>query len=197
MNYLGHAYFSLDNEKAFVGNLVGDFIKGNIQVAIFDNEFKEGVRWHRHLDSWCDRNEVFREIRKIFSPYRHYSGVLVDIVLDHFLALHFTTYHEVTLEDFSQRCYHRLEKYRMMWPENFERFFQMMKTENFLVKNRELLHIETLLEKMSKRYRKAENLALAINELKSNYDYLERLFHQFMKQAIKELKDEHNTTCGN
>uniref|UniRef100_UPI00404875E4 ACP phosphodiesterase n=1 Tax=Roseivirga sp. TaxID=1964215 RepID=UPI00404875E4 len=69
-----------------IGNFLGDFVKGN-QYLDFEPDIAKGIILHREIDRFTDSHEVVSESKKRLSEkYRHYSGVIVDMFYDHFLA---------------------------------------------------------------------------------------------------------------
>ena len=48
---------------------------------------QEGIRLHRLIDQFTDHHPVNHELQKIFKPhYGLYSGPIVDVILDYFVA---------------------------------------------------------------------------------------------------------------
>jgi acyl carrier protein phosphodiesterase len=87
MNYLAHAYLTKsEDQQVLMGNLMGDFVKGN-QYLQFEKSIQDGIILHRHIDTFTDAHHLIREIKNIFRPACGlYSGILVDTLLDHYLA---------------------------------------------------------------------------------------------------------------
>ena len=67
---------------------MGDFVKG-----LIDEQYSPGIRTgivlHRKVDSFSDQHPIVLQSRaRVRQPYRRYTGVLIDMFFDHFLAVH-------------------------------------------------------------------------------------------------------------
>src|SRR6476661_6748477 len=97
-NYLAHAYLSFNDPAVLVGNMVSDFVKGKARFA-FSGRIQHGSMLHRHIDSFTDSHDATRNAMKFFKPdYRLYSGAIVDVLYDHFLANDPTIFDESSLQ---------------------------------------------------------------------------------------------------
>src|SRR5690349_9308251 len=86
MNYLGHAYLSFNSPPILVGNMISDFVKGAGKFS-FSGNIQKGITLHRQIDDFTDSHPATKEAMKIFRPqYRLYSGPIMDILYDYFLA---------------------------------------------------------------------------------------------------------------
>lgn len=86
MNYLAHAYLSFEITDITVGNMISDFVKGK-QKFDYPLTIQQGIMLHRAIDTFTDTHAITREAKSFFKePYGPYSGPLVDVVYDHFLA---------------------------------------------------------------------------------------------------------------
>jgi len=92
MNFLAHAYLSGTDPKILIGNLIGDFVKGK-QMDAYSEQLKNGIQLHREIDHYTDHHNVtLKSKKRLRSQFRHYSGVIVDMFYDHFLAFHWNKY---------------------------------------------------------------------------------------------------------
>ena len=86
VNYLAHAYLSFGIPDVVVGNLISDFIKGKKQLE-YPDSIRKGITLHRAIDTFTDTHPVTRHAKSYFrAVYGLYSGALVDVAYDHFLA---------------------------------------------------------------------------------------------------------------
>src|SRR5688572_1439715 len=132
MNYLAHAYLSFNNEKVLVGNMISDFVKGSTRFR-YERLIQEGIMLHRKIDAYTDSHEMTRQVKEIFRPeYRLYSGPIVDIIYDHFLAKDATMFEKDRLMAFTHEVYEVLEKYAAILPARFLYMLPYMKSENWL-----------------------------------------------------------------
>ncbi len=132
MNYLAHAYLSFGHPEILAGNMISDFVKGKKKFD-YPVPIQKGIALHRFIDTFTDGHEATREAKEIFRPaYRLYSGALVDVIYDHFLAMDETEFTETSLFRFSQQTYGLLENYFRWMPEPFASHFGYMKEQNWL-----------------------------------------------------------------
>ena len=86
MNYLAHIYLSNEEEEITLGNFIADGVKGKKYVQ-FPLGIQQGILLHRAIDSFTDAHPIVRKsTKRLHKKYGHYSGVIVDILYDHFLA---------------------------------------------------------------------------------------------------------------
>ena len=103
MNFLAHLYLSGDNPKVKVGNFIGDFVKGKNLKDRFEADIARGIGLHREIDWFTDTHSIVKQSKDRLRPkYRHYSGVIVDIFYDHFLAKNWDRYSKQLLPDFAE-----------------------------------------------------------------------------------------------
>lgn len=93
MNYLAHLYLSGNDHQLMVGNFIGDAVKGSLYEQ-FPGRIREGILLHRQIDTYTDNHPKIRQAKSYFSKsYGKYSGVVVDVLFDHFLASNWNKYH--------------------------------------------------------------------------------------------------------
>ncbi|MEA2329190.1 MAG: acyl carrier protein phosphodiesterase, partial [Thermoanaerobaculia bacterium] len=92
MNYLAHLLLAEQTAESLIGNLAGDFVKGRIGDDV-TRGIADGIRHHRRVDAFTDSHPDVAAMRRILVPeHGHYSRVIVDIFIDHFLACSFSDY---------------------------------------------------------------------------------------------------------
>lgn len=167
MNFLAHAFLSFGREGLLTGNLISDFVKGKAQYD-YPQIIQDGIRLHRAIDAFTDAHEATKEAAHFFkTPYRLYSGPIIDILYDHFLANDKTIFPDESLLLFSNSVYGSLEKEAAWLPPVFARIFLYMKEENWLW-----------------NYRTQEGMARSLNGLVRRAAYISdsytafRLFHE-------------------
>src|ERR1700754_1200458 len=111
MNFLAHLYLSGSDPKIKVGNFIADFVKGKNLHERFENRIAQGIELHREIDHFTDHHSVVQESKNRLRPkYRHYSGVIVDVFYDHFLARNWKTFHTSSLPAFADNAYELMQK---------------------------------------------------------------------------------------
>ena len=109
MNFLAHIYLSGDNDLVTIGNFIADGVKGN-DYKKFPEELQTGILLHRAIDTYTDAHDTVKQsTRRLHQRYSHYSGVIVDILYDHFLAKNWDNYSNIPLAIYAERFYDSLE----------------------------------------------------------------------------------------
>ena len=151
VNYLAHAYLSFGIPDVVVGNLISDFVKGKKQLD-YPDSIRKGITLHRAIDTFTDTHPVTRHAKAYFRPvYGLYSGALIDVAYDHFLANDreaFAAEEEgsraeegragtpgaprASLAAFAQQTYRQLATRESLFPERFARMFPYMRDQDWL-----------------------------------------------------------------
>ena len=93
MNYLAHLYLSDPSEDAWLGSLLGDFVKGPLDDR-YSEEVTRAIVLHRKIDSYTDAHPVVLNSKsRVSTQRRRYAGIMVDMFYDHFLAKHWREFH--------------------------------------------------------------------------------------------------------
>lgn len=194
MNFLAHAYLSFQHPQILVGNMISDFVKGAAKNT-YPNDIRQGLILHREIDSFTDAHAATKKAKEIFRPhYRLYSGALMDIIYDHFLANDSNIFSGGALERFTHAVYAVLEENAMQLPERFVPVFFYMKREDWLYHYKYEQGIEKSLRGLVRRaaYLSESHTAFAL--FLSHYAFLQECYNdffpdvkQFAKQRFHEL----------
>lgn len=179
MNYLAHSYLSYQKPDLIIGNFIADSIRGNQFEGLTDGII-EGIRLHRKIDTFTDSHPIYLTSKHRFSKdFDKYSGVLMDIIYDHYLAKNFGQYSTLSLQTHANEVYNILKNNHDFLPENAKRFYGYMTERNILFHYSSLNGIETVLTHLSGRIRNRYELQLAIPILEANYQEIEEEFTIF------------------
>jgi len=189
LNFLMHIYLSKGYPREMVGNFLGDFVKGNIQdISINDRYLKLGIILHRKIDSFSEKNDIFKKSKSRFPKelYR-FSGILVDVVYDHFLAKNFKTIENQELDIFLQDFYRNLSKVRIDTFIKKEKILLIKRivSENWLYRYKDKFFIQECIKGLSKRIKRENRLKDSILYLDKYYSLLERDFFIFLPTVQK------------
>jgi acyl carrier protein phosphodiesterase len=183
MNFLAHAYLSGDDKKILLGNLIGDFIKGRQALNRFEAQIIRGVELHRAIDEFTDSHPVVDESKNRLRPkYRHYSGVIVDVFYDHFLATHWKRFHHQRLEDFAAETYETIDSFSNILPFEFKRMLPYMIKGNWLVGYADILGIHAALSGMAGRTPYVSKMDEASEDLREHYEKFKNEFERFFPE---------------
>ena len=187
MNFLAHLYLSGNEEDVIVGNFVADAVKGN-SLHTFSEGMERGIRLHREIDHFTDQHPVFRTSKSHLSAkYRMYSGVIVDLYYDHFLAKYWSDFSEEDLQEFVARAYFLLIRRFHLLPPRSRRILPFMITRNWLVGYRDFNVLQKVFYGMSRRTSHPSGMENAITDLKADYALYENEFRAFFPEIIHHI----------
>ncbi len=184
MNFLAHIYLSGDNDDLKIGNFIADNIKGN-KYKYLPEEIQKGIILHRAIDSFTDSNDIVRRSkRRLHERYRHYDGVIIDILYDHYLAKNWSDYSQIPLNEYAQSFYKLLKSNYDVLPEKVQHFLPYMISGNWLYNYRTIEGIEKVLQGVDRRTKNKSQMYLAIEDLTLHYTEFEKDFTQFFEELI-------------
>ena len=190
MNFLAHLYLSGDNHKIMLGNFIGDFVKGRNALEQFDPEIIRGIELHRAIDEFTDSHPIVTVSKNRLRPkYRHYSGVIVDVFYDHFLARNWDTYHPELLPDFADKAYDVIQSHDPILPKEVKFMMPYMIKGNWLVNYAKTEGIHRALSGMARRTPYESKMEQSVEDLKKNYAEFSQEFATFfptLKQFVSE-----------
>ena len=185
MNYLAHLFLSGSDEHVMVGNFIGDYVKGNTWNK-FPENIKKGILLHRQIDSFTDSHPKFREAKTFFrDEFGLYSGIVIDLIYDHYLAKNWNKYSDLTLRTFAKRSHAVLLQNFMYLPVRVQSFLP------FLIQHRRLESyasvngiVQTL--KIMSNYSSLPAKSDFVKEtIQANNNFFEVNFSEFIADLIK------------
>lgn len=186
MNFLAHTYLSGDNKFVMIGNFIADAVKGNSYTK-FPEQVQSGILLHRFIDTYTDNHPLFRSSkRRLQAKYDKFSGVIVDIYYDHFLARDWNEYSAIDLRDFVSEAYSTLINHFFLLPARSKRILPFMVSQNWLVGYANFKDLDRVFKGMSNRVRKYNSgMEHAVDDLKRDH----QLFHEEFSAFFPELSD--------
>ncbi|HMV10930.1 MAG TPA: ACP phosphodiesterase [Cyclobacteriaceae bacterium] len=180
MNFLAHLYLSGNNPKIMIGNFMGDFVKGRAYLRQYDSEIIKGIDLHRSIDEFTDSHPIVTHSKNRLRPkYRHYSGVIVDVFYDHFLAANWNQFHSLSLEKFAQQAYQTIESFDAELPAELNHMMPYMINGNWLLNYSNLEGIHRALSGMARRTPYQSKMEEAVNDLREHHDAFKSEFMEF------------------
>ena len=205
MNYLAHHWLAGESEDIQFGVWLGDFVKG-IHLEQYSPDVQLGIRLHRATDTWIDKQKLLLQMKASFPPdLRRFSGIVLDMMADHYLALNWRAYDSRSLAVAEQEAYHMLFERRAMLPEGLNMFMNYAFPRNLLQGYRKLDVIEQSLFGIGERMNRANPFTHIRPLLNDHYDELGTLFSYLLpgsqlyvrdwlftarKETAKELEDD-------
>lgn len=186
MNFLAHIYLSGENPRLMAGNFIGDFVKGRNLLQQFDAEVAAGVELHRAIDHYTDHHPVVKQSKmRLWTKYRHYSAVLVDVFYDHFLSRYWHDFSDVSIADYATDKYAILKSLEFMLPVPVRQLLPYMIRQNWLVNYGNFDGLQQTLNGMAQRTRHESGMEKSLADLQENYDAYRQEFHQFLPDLIQ------------
>jgi len=196
MNFLAHIYLSGEDDFVKIGNFMADSIRGS-QYLDYPNSLQKGILLHRHIDSFTDSHPIYRKSKhRLHEKYGHYSGVIMDIAYDHFLAKNWSKYSNEKLEDYAANFYQLMQDNYEILTERTKGMLPYMIGRNWLVSYATIAGLEMILFQMDYRTKHRAHMQEAIVEIQDFYTEFESEFFQFFEelvlscqQKLKELNE--------
>jgi len=189
MNYLAHLLLADDTDAGRIGSLLGDFtnVPNDRLAATYGEALAEGVIEHRRLDAFTDSHEaVLAAVGLLFPRHRHASRIVIDILFDHFLSVHWETYCLVDRAAFIGECHAtlaRVDQNDERLPERFRLFAQRLAGAGMLAAYVSLEGVGVALERVSSRTPRGSSIREALPDIRACYQPLERCFARFFPDA--------------
>lgn len=188
MNFLAHLYLSGESVPLQIGNFIADSVKGK-QIDQFDESIRQGIMMHREIDAFTDNHFVVAQSKdRLRSAYRHYSGVIVDIFYDHFLAVSWAEYSATPLPDYAQSIYKTMNENLNLLPERVKQMLPYMIKQDWLTNYAHIDGIQQVLNGMSRRTNFDSKMNESTRELKAFYPAFATEFAAFFPELVNHVK---------
>jgi len=185
MNFLAHIYLSRDSDLVTIGNFIADGVKGK-DYKDYLPEIQIGILLHRHIDTYTDAHKTFRlSTKRLHKKYGHYSGVIVDILYDHFLAKNWKKYSNIPLNEYVDNFYDSLEAHYDILPLRIQKMMPYMIADNWLLSYASINGISRVLDGMNRRTKNRASMDEAVIELEEFYEEFENEFTSFFNELIE------------
>lgn len=191
MNYLAHAYLSNNQPNLIIGNFIADHIRGN-NYEHYSPEVIDGIKLHRKIDYFTDNHPNFKSAKRFFyNGFEKYSGILIDIYFDHFLAKNFHLYSNQSLGDFTNTVYSIYDGFKEEMPKSSYNFYNYVLQNDIYNAYASIEGIERVLYHLSYRIKHGVFLNESLELFKHHELDLLSSFNQFMED-IKIYLNEVN-----
>lgn len=192
MNVLAHIYLSGDSDEIIIGNYIGDYVRGR-NYADYPENIRKGILLHRRIDSFTDRHPVVHRSKLLFSSrYHKYSGVIIDILYDHFLTKEWDFFSRKPIESVTYNFYMAMVNNFEILPDKVKDSFPSFIIHNWIESYQTVRGIKNVLKTMSRQTSLPDETRFAIKTLKKNYFSLQDDFMEFFPQLINYVEEE----CG-
>jgi len=169
---------------------MADSIRGNSYLE-YPEEIKKGILLHRYIDTFTDAHPIYRKSKhRLHEKYGHYSGVIMDIVYDHYLAKNWMIYSNENLEDYAENFYKLLQDNYEILTEKTKGMLPYMIARNWLVSYASLEGLEMILFQMDYRTKHLAHMQEAMVELAQFYNEFEEEFKLFFEELEQHCKEK-------
>jgi acyl carrier protein phosphodiesterase len=196
MNWLAHVLLSENHIEYQLGNLLTDPLKAKAWDGASE-DIHRGIISHLCIDTFTDSHPLVSKSKKRLTHRGHLKGVVLDILYDHFLSLHWDRFctipREIFLDDFRSNALVSLKGY----PD---------KAQNVITKvvsNRQLgsyEHMDGVVaafgridKRLSDRAKSKDTCTRYIPLIAKEREYLEDAFLDFFPQLMQTVRE----TCRN
>jgi len=185
MNYLAHLLLSPADDDSRIGSVLADFARiGDEGLdAAFGGGVAGGIRAHRRIDDFTDTHPVVSEAAVLLAVrHRHAARIVVDILYDHFLLVHWDMFCDEPSGSFIDCCHDLLLRRGAVdtrFPERFRVFCRRAVERNVLRSYATLDGIAAVLEHVSTRADCLATIAHARVDIEQHYAALENSFLRF------------------
>lgn len=188
MNFLAHLHIAQHTGTSFVGNFLGDFVKGN-PSGQFNVDIVQGIRLHRFVDSYTDQHQLVKLAKPLFAKaQRRYAPIALDLFWDHFLARHWSQFHDLSLARFCQQAQLQIElesaREINAFPEHFKKTSTLLWQGRWLESYKDINNIQYALERISLRSARMAPLALTGETLVKHYAALSEIFFELYADLL-------------
>lgn len=189
MNHLAHALLSGDDEDRVLGGLLGDFLRGAVPPTLRPG-VQAGLRLHRAIDGYTDRDPVLAALRQRFvPPWRRYAGIIVDVWFDHLLARDFARWSAQPLGPFSRALQALLQRHAAELPPGLQRFAAYMQRHGLPAAYADRGVLAPVFAGLSTRLSRANPLADALRETARLEADLDAAFADFFPRLVRFAAD--------
>ncbi len=199
MNFLAHAHLSGESSDIIFGNFIADSVKGSYYKE-FRTEIMIGILLHREIDTFTDRHPVVKQSRDLIrGSFGKFSGIVVDIYYDHFLARNWYNYSDQELVTFSSKVYSILARRFLLLPNRIKKLLPFLIGQNWLSGYANFNDLTRVFKGMDRRTGYISGMGDSVEVLMEKYtplyeDFIE--FYQelesFSKRRLTELIHENN-----
>lgn len=190
MNHLAHLALADGTPDSIVGNLLGDFVKGDPDGR-YPRAVVRGIRLHRAVDRFTDEHPaVRRALARFPRAHRRFAGIALDMAFDHFLAARWQREDPRGFEAVRHHAYAVLTAREATLPERFRRILPSLRDDDWLGSYARFQGIAHALERMAGRLSRPNPLPALADDIAHHYDALRADFGAFWPEARSFAADE-------
>ncbi|MFH0290564.1 ACP phosphodiesterase [Vibrio owensii] len=192
MNFLAHLHIADHCNSHLMGNLLGDFVKGDPSKQ-YQTDISNGIKLHRFVDRITDHHALVEECKPHFTGVaRRFAPIALDMFWDHCLAKHWRTFSPQSLDSFVRYAYSEVSKQISDdLPPRFLMLHSRMWSGGWLQSYQDLENIEFALHRMSQRSPRMADLTTTFEVLDNEYEQLEAKFAALYQDVLSQSAEYH------
>ncbi|HOK98384.1 MAG TPA: ACP phosphodiesterase [Bacteroidales bacterium] len=184
MNFLAHLYLSGANDEIRLGNFIGDYVKGN-EYTKYPPGVRNGIILHRQIDNFTDNHPIVRQHKALFyQKYHKYSGIVTDILYDHYLSTQWNRFSDEPLAEYIDAMYRWIEENVNNLPPAMQKIIPSLVKNQWLCAYVTLEGIESVLIGMSKGTSLPAEHEFALFIIRKHYEELRHAFLHYFEELI-------------
>lgn len=193
MNFLAHLHIADHCNSHLMGNLLGDFVKGDPSKQ-YQTDISNGIKLHRFVDRITDHHALVEECKPHFTGVaRRFAPIALDMFWDHCLAKHWRTFSPQSLDSFVRYAYSEVNKQISDdLPPRFLMLHSRMWSGGWLQSYQDLENIEFALHRMSQRSPRMADLTTTFEVLDNEYEQLEAKFAALYQDVLSQSAEYHH-----
>ena len=187
MNWLAHVFLSENHIENQLANILADPLKGKAWEGA-TLRFKKGLKNHQLIDSFTDSHPMVKQSKSRFKGKKYLKGVVVDILYDYFLTIHWHLYCKIEIEPFITKLHSQgakeAKKYPLLAKEKILRVIEI----NLLLSYNTLEGLEIgfgrIDKRLSQRLKAKETASSYMPLIKEELEGLEQDFLLFFPELM-------------
>jgi acyl carrier protein phosphodiesterase len=189
MNFLGHIYLSGNDLHIQLGNLMADGLRSK-DFEKYPERVQLGIALHHKIDAYTDAHPAVKEAVELLKQKQgRYASVLIDIFIDHYLALHWQQYHSIPLSLFAQDFYAKTKKLDFELPKHTAHMLFYMEKYNWLEAYAYQEGLIQVMQGMSRRANFKNKIAESVAHFWKDREIYYALFERFLGDIEKFLNE--------
>ena len=187
MNFLAHFHVGPHDADGIAGAFLGDFVRGRVEDHVdLPKPLREAITLHRRVDAFTDSHPIWqRSAARLHKDRRRLAGIIIDVIYDHYLCLHWSQFSTRALDDFASHCYNALLSRTQFMEVEPRRIVRRMQSHDWLQSYHEKEGIALAFRRLSFRSKALRGIERANEDFEANYDELDADFLEFYPELLK------------
>lgn len=190
MNFLAHLFLSGSDPMVRIGNFIGDHVKGRMHQN-YAPGIQKGILLHRKIDRFTDVHPLVKQsAARLSAKYGRYSGIVMDVFYDFFLANNWSLYTDEPLHQYVSGVHRLLMVNYFKLPAEVKRILPFMVKSRRLESYATYQGIERSLSIMSNYSSLPDQTQWAMVQLRHHHDLFNEEFLLFFDELRAMVKDD-------